>query len=77
MPVIIRELVIRATVNDESVNTVGNETSAEMEVSTREGEALLKEYVERVAALKFSIIKCKSHIVDMQEKLEKRKKNNF
>ena len=62
MPVIIRELVIRATVNDESFDTVSPESSSvpKVAVNMEEREALVKECVEQVLEI-----------------LEKRKKDNF
>jgi hypothetical protein len=51
MPVIIRELVIRATVND-SFNTVNSQpTSTAIAANSEEREALVKECVEQVLAI--------------------------
>ncbi len=49
MPVIIRELVIRATVNDTLVNTTNDESSSgTITKNEQEREALIKECVEQV-----------------------------
>ncbi len=47
MPVIIRELVIRATVKDVPVNTDNDESSSAF-TTAKEKEALVKECVEQV-----------------------------
>jgi hypothetical protein len=61
MPVIIRELVIRAAVNDQSFKIGDAETSSgAVGINTEEREALVKECVEQVLEI-----------------LEKRRKENF
>ena len=61
MPVIIRELVIHATVNDASGETISDESSpAAIATDAKEREALVKECVEQVLEI-----------------LEKRKNNDF
>ncbi|HEY6977469.1 MAG TPA: DUF5908 family protein [Chitinophagaceae bacterium] len=51
MPVIIRELVIRAAVND-SFNTISSQSaSAAVTVNAEEREALVKECVEQVLTI--------------------------
>jgi len=47
MPVIIRELIIHATVKDVPVDTDNNESSSAF-ISAKEKEALVKECVEQV-----------------------------
>lgn len=47
MPVIIRELVIQATVND-AFNKIDSESSTAIATHTQEREALIKECVEQV-----------------------------
>jgi len=48
MPVVIRELVIRATVNDSPGNQTGSAPSPATQQNNEEREALIKECVEQV-----------------------------